>query len=136
MTTRPTTHQVQVRWPDLDINGHVTHSTVVAYLEVGRDAVLSAHGIPGRDWVVRHCAIDYARELRPRGPHVEYRCDGVSPGRTSLRVRERLMQDGETAVSAEFVLVMWNGARQTARELTTAERHELGALTTPDDKEL
>ncbi|MFD5567518.1 acyl-CoA thioesterase [Streptomyces cadmiisoli] len=125
MTTRPTTHQVQVRWPDVDALGHVNHSTVLAYLEVGRDAVLSACGIAAQDCVVRHCTIDYVREVRPQGPHVEYRFDDVVPGRTSIRVEERLMQVGETAVASAFVLVMWNGAEHAPRELTPAERDAL-----------
>ncbi|MEV8434706.1 hotdog domain-containing protein (plasmid) [Streptomyces sp. HUAS 31] len=128
MTCPSTTHQVQVRWPDIDALGHVNHSTVLVYLEVGRDAVLSACGIEPRQVVVRHCAIDYVRELRPRGSHVEYRLDALEPGRTSLRIEERLMRGGETAVSSTFVLVLWDDARRAARELTPDERHALSTL--------
>ncbi|MET9671268.1 thioesterase family protein [Streptomyces sp. NPDC006475] len=128
MTARSTTHQVQVRWPDIDALGHVNHSTVLVYLEVGRDAVLSACGIEPRESVVRHCAIDYVRELRPQGSHVAYRLDAVEPGRTSLRIEERLMQDGETAVSSTFVLVLWDATGRAARELTPDERHALLTL--------
>jgi hypothetical protein len=38
------------------------------------------------------------------------------------------MHAGETAVSATFVLVMWDANRRAARELTLDERRHLLAL--------
>ena len=43
--TAPTTHEVQMRWQDLDELGHVNHNVVLTYLEEGRDAFLGARGI-------------------------------------------------------------------------------------------
>lgn len=122
-------HIVQVRWPDLDGLGHVNHSTVLAYLEVGRDAALASRGISGADYVVRHCVIDYQGELRPSGPHVEYQCESVKLGTKSIRTVERLLNsEGHCVVEGIFTLVMWDPGARASRELTTEERASLSTL--------
>lgn len=122
-------HSVQVRWPDLDGLGHVNHSTVLAYLEVGRDAVFASCGISGEDYVVRHCEIDYRGELRPSGSHVEYQFEGANLGRTSIRTVERLLDsEGHCVVEAIFTLVMWDQGARASRELTANERSELSSF--------
>jgi acyl-CoA thioesterase FadM len=129
VTKTSLSHQIQVRWPDIDGLGHVNHSTILAYLEVGRDSILAAHGISGSDYVVRRGEIDYLGELRPNGGFAEYRLDELELGRTSLRLRERMLQgSGETAVSALFILVLWDIDKRAARELSASERTNLGDL--------
>lgn len=118
-------YRVQVRWPDIDALGHVNHSATLAYLEVGRDALLSELGIRPDSYVIRRCEVDYLGELRPEGGYAEYRLDALEAGRTSIRTTERLVHGDETAVSATFVLVMWDGAARRARELTDEERRGL-----------
>ena len=128
--SRSDRHNVQVRWPDIDSLGHVNHSAVLAYLEVGRDATLISRGVAGEDYVVRYCEIDYLGELRPSGPHVQYRCEGIKLGKTSIRTTERLLNsEGECVVEARFTLVMWDGEVHGSRELTHEERTNLSDLT-------
>ena len=123
---QPVQHEIQVRWPDLDGLGHVNHSTVLTYLEVGRDAFLVARGISPDDYVVRHCAIDYLGELRPRRATIRYRLTGVKAGTTSVTLTETLLDDsGAVAVAAMFILVMWDPATRTSRRLTDSERRNL-----------
>lgn len=130
-----TSRQIQVRWPDIDALGHVNHSVVLVYLEVGRDAVLAEHSVAGADYVVRHCDIDYVSELRPTSGYAEYRLDGLVLGRTSIRLTERLVDaHGQTAVTASFVLVMWDTEKRMSRELTDSERHMLGKLEVHHDE--
>lgn len=127
-------HDIQVRWSDLDGLGHVNHSTVLAYLEVGRDAALDALGISPDQYVVRQCDVNYLRELRPADARVEYRCDSLAPGRTSIRTRERLLDaHGRDAVEAQFTLVMWDADLRGSRTLTDAERRN---LSTPSFEEI
>lgn len=122
-------HDIQVRWSDLDGLGHVNHSTVLAYLEVGRDAALHTLGIEPDQYVVRQCDVNYLHELRPAESGVEYRCDGLIPGRTSIRTRERLLDaQGRNAVEAQFTLVMWDAALRGSRPLTSDERRNLSSL--------
>ena len=123
---QPEEQEIQVRWPDTDQLGHLNHSVVLTYLEVGRDAVLARKGISPYDYVVRHCAVDYVRELRPRRPTVRYRLTGVTAGTTSLTLTEELLDDsGAIAVAATFTLVMWDRTRGTSRKLTDIERRNL-----------
>ena len=128
------TARVQVRWPDIDALGHVNHSATLAYLEVGRDAILTRLGIRPDAYVIRHCEIDYLSELRPEGGYADYRLDRLEAGRTSIRTTERLLCAEETAVSATFVLVMWDAATRTARELTGQERRALSIPPTPETR--
>lgn len=122
-------HDIQVRWPDLDGLGHVNHSAILVYLEVGRDASLASRGICGDDYVVRHCDVDYRSEVRPTGSHVVYECERVKLGRTSIRTTERLLHpDGQCAVEATFTLVMWDSKARTTRPLTDEERAKLSSL--------
>ncbi|MFJ5646178.1 acyl-CoA thioesterase [Streptomyces sp. NPDC093223] len=122
-------HQVQVRWPDVDGLGHVNHSAVLSLLEVGRDAVLGARGIPPHAYVVRRCEVDYVGELRPLGSYVDYVCDGLTLGNTSIRVSERLLgPGGRAAVSAVFTLVLWDRDARAARPLTAGERELMSDL--------
>jgi len=122
-------HCIQVRWPDLDGLGHVNHSSILVYLEVGREASFATRDIFGDDYVVRHCEVDYRSELRPTGPHVEYECDRVSLGNTSIRTVERLLDpNGECAVEARFTLVMWDAKLRRSRMLTPVEREKFASL--------
>ncbi|MFQ3561838.1 hypothetical protein QZN11_34275 [Streptomyces gramineus] len=129
MTGTGAQHLVQVRWPDLDGLGHVNHTAVLALLEVGRDAVLGRRGLLPHQYVVRHCEVSYEGELRPTGPDVVYRCDSLAPGTTSVRTRERLLDDqGRTAVTAVFTLVRWDADAHVPRPLTDEERERLSDL--------
>jgi acyl-CoA thioesterase FadM len=126
-------HDIQVRWPDLDGLGHVNHSAVLVYLEVGRDATLRSAGITPEQYVVRHCEVSYHRQVRPGDRCVRYRCDGMQPGRTSIRTTERLLDlDGFDAVAAEFTLVMWDPTCGEPRPLTDRERTHLSGSTTEE----
>ena len=129
-----TEQEIQVRWPDLDSLGHVNHSVVLAYLEVGRDAVLATMNIGPNEYVVRHCAIDYVGELRPSGATIRYRCTDLKAGDTSITCREALIDDtGAIAVKATFTLVMWDPKKRTSRRLSDAERHQLALVRTEEE---
>lgn len=120
---------VQVRWPDLDSLGHVNHSAILVYLEVGRDACLATRQILGDDYVVRHCEVDYRSEVKPTGPYVVYEWERAQLGRSSIRTTERLLDsDGQCAVEATFTLVMWDPRERSTRPLTIEERKKFASL--------
>lgn len=129
MTWRGESHDVQVRWPDLDGLGHVNHSTILTYLEVGRDATLRSRGILSEDYVVRHCEVNYQGELRPSGSHIRYQCAEIKLGNTSIRMREGLFDaEGKCVIEAAFTIVMWDATDRGSRELTNEERRSLAGL--------
>jgi acyl-CoA thioesterase FadM len=123
-------HQVQVRWTDLDALGHVTHSAVIVFLEEGRDAMLERHGIGRDEYVVGHCAVSFLREIDPSFKSVTVQCDVRELGRSSLTTSERIVDDsGDVVVEAEFRIVLWDAERRGSRPISDSERASLQEVT-------
>ena len=67
-------HQVQMRWQDIDGLGHVNHAVVLTYLEEGRDAFLAEHGISRDSYVVGRCSVEYLAEIHGDQDTVTVEC--------------------------------------------------------------
>lgn len=125
-----TTHDVQMRWQDLDALGHVNHNVVLTYLEEGRDAFLGARGIDRDNYVVGSCSITYLAEIEPGQGLVTVECRISELGSSSLRTSERILgPGGEVLVEAEFALVLWDPDSRGSRPITEAERAALADQT-------
>ena len=119
-------HAVQTRWEDIDALGHVGHTAVLVLLEQGRDSFLSSHGIGPDQYVVGRCSVTFAREIDPSQKEVTVECSVQEMGTSSLTTTERILDPaGETAVAAEFGLVMWDPERRGSRPITDTERASL-----------
>ena len=102
--------EIEIRWKDLDVYGHVNNAVYLTYLEEGRDEWL---GIvlddPGEVWGYVLAAlgrIDYKRELDLDDDRVLARCRLGRIGTSSVHtVEEVATLDGEVAARAEAVLV-------------------------------
>ena len=88
-----------------------------------------AGGSPGTgdgrdpDIILARLEVDYLRQLRYRvGERLCVRTRVLRLGRTSLTVRQELVQDGEVAIRADAVLVLFDFATDSSRPLTDAER--------------
>ncbi|MGB2850169.1 MAG: acyl-CoA thioesterase [Solirubrobacterales bacterium] len=124
--TAATTHEVQMRWQDLDALGHVNHNVVLTYLEEGRDAFLGARGIGRDNYVVGGCSITYLAEIEPGQGLVTVECGVSELGDSSVRTSERVLgPGGEVLVEAEFALVLWDPDSRGSRPITAAERSAL-----------
>ena len=81
--------EIEIRWRDLDVYGHVNHVVFLTYLEEARDEWLGRTlGDPAQVWdyVVARVAIDYKRELSLADDSVIARCRLESIGsRASAR---------------------------------------------------
>jgi acyl-CoA thioester hydrolase len=121
--------EIEIRWRDLDVYGHVNHVVFLTYLEEARDEWLGrALGDPAKIWdyVVARVAIDYKRELSLEDDIVVATCRLESIGRSSLRTHEEVVtRDGEKAAVAEAVLVARDPEAGGARPLTDDERASL-----------
>jgi acyl-CoA thioester hydrolase len=127
----PATHEVQMRWRDLDGLGHVSHNVALIYLEEGRDAFLGTCGIGRRDYVVGRCSVTFLGEIVPELRTVTAECSIAAVGGSSLTTSERLLgESGDVLVEAEFGLVLWDAERHASRPVTDAER---AALTRPEE---
>jgi acyl-CoA thioester hydrolase len=121
--------EIEIRWRDLDVYGHVNHVVYLTYLEEARDEWLgSTLGDPAQVWdyVVARVAIDYKRELSLADDIVIARCRLESIGTSSLRTFEEVVtRGGEVSASAEAVLVARDAETGRSRPLTDAERAAL-----------
>ena len=121
--------EIEIRWRDLDVYGHVNHVVFLTYLEESRDEWLArALGDPAKIWdyVVARVAIDYKRELSLQDDIVVATCRLESIGTSSLRTHEEVLtRDGEQAAVAEAVLVARDPGAGRARPLTDDERASL-----------
>ncbi|HEV7164640.1 MAG TPA: acyl-CoA thioesterase [Gammaproteobacteria bacterium] len=96
----------EVRWADLDPNGHVRHSAYADYGAQARVAFLAEHGFGlGQFMKLRMGPVlfredlKYVREIRANET-IRVSCEavGISPNRKHWRIRHRVFrQDGELA---------------------------------------
>ena len=123
--------EIEVRWRDLDVYGHVNHVVFLTYLEEARDEWLGRTlGDPDEIWnyVVARVAIDYRREISLADDVVVARCRLGSVGTSSIRTVEHVVtRAGEVAAEAEAVLVARDRDTGRSRPLTPAEREALTA---------
>lgn len=118
-------HRVQMRWRDLDALGHVNHMVVLTYLEEGRDAFLAGHGINRDEYVVGRCSVGFNREI-PAADAVTVECSVAAVGNKSITTSERVVDaEGNTAIEAQFTIVLWDPDGRKTREVTDSERDSL-----------
>lgn len=105
----------------------MNHARALGPLEDARLAM--AAGSPGTaegrepDIILARLEVDYLRQLRYRlGERLCVRSRVLRLGTKSLTVRQELEQDGEVAIRADAVLVLFDFATDTSRPLTEAER--------------
>jgi acyl-CoA thioester hydrolase len=101
--------------------GHVNHARALSLLEDARLAM--GNGAAGGGMILARLEVDYLRQLY-------YRVDEplcvaswvLRLGTKSLTLRQELVQDGEVAIRADVVLVMFDFATDASRALTEEER--------------
>jgi acyl-CoA thioester hydrolase len=123
---------VQLRWRDMDMLGHLNQSVYHELLEEGRAAVMwelmrraGNDNIPGT-YVLAHVDLDYHTEVRKDHGEVEIVVTVSGVGNSSFRLRHELrLPDGTVAASGETVMVAWDPRSRGKRALTEAERAAL-----------
>jgi acyl-CoA thioester hydrolase len=115
-------HSVQLRWSDPDSLGHVNHARALSLLEDARLAM--ADGAPGSvGLILARLEVDYLRQLHYRtGERLCVRSVVVRLGSKSFTVRQELTQDGEVAIRADVVMVLFDFATNASRAMTDEER--------------
>ena len=113
-------HPVQLRWSDPDSLGHVNHARALSLLE---DARLAMVGGSGGALILARLEVDYLRQLYYRVAERLCVTSWVTRlGTKSFTVRQELVQDGEVAIRADVVMVVFDFATDTSRPLTDEER--------------
>ena len=133
MTGLEHTVQVQLRWRDMDMLGHLNQSVYHELLEEGRAALITelvrrvggdhAHGA----FVLAHVDLDYHSEVRKDHGVVDVLVRVAHVGTSSLQLEHEVrLPDGSIAASGKTVLVGWDPATRGKRMLSDAERAALG----------
>ncbi len=123
---------VQLRWRDMDMLGHLNQSVYHELLEEGRAALMTeiirrvgadrAHGT----FVLAHVDLDYHTEVRKDHGEVEIVVRVQRVGNSSLTLQHEIrLPDGTVAASGQTVLVAWDPAARGKRILSDAERSAL-----------
>ncbi|RBY95510.1 acyl-CoA thioesterase [Blastococcus sp. TF02-8] len=114
-------HRVQLRWSDPDMLGHVNHARALALLEDARLAM--GDGRPGGALILARLEADYLRQLYYRVNEPLTVSSWVTRlGTKSFTLRQELAQDGEVAIRADIVLVIFDFDANTSRAMTDEER--------------
>ncbi|MGY1635980.1 acyl-CoA thioesterase [Geodermatophilus sp. SYSU D00742] len=115
-------HEVQLRWSDPDSLGHVNHARALSLIEDARLAM--AEGAPGDGGVIlARLEVDYLRQLYYRvRERLCVRSTVTRLGTRSVTVRQELFQDGEVAIRADVVMVLFDFGTDTSRAMSDAER--------------
>jgi acyl-CoA thioester hydrolase len=114
-------HPVQLRWSDPDSLGHVNHARALALIEDARLAMNDGAVTGGI--ILARLEVDYLRQLYYRVGERPVVWSWVTRiGTKSVTVRQELVQDGEVAIRADGVLVMFDFDTDMSRPLTDEER--------------
>ena len=115
---------VELRWTDVDMYGHVHHVAVIALAEHARsqwlDAVLEVEQT--WDYVIARLAFDYRSPLLW---HERFARIAFAPGRiggSSITLRETVSApDGRVVAEGECVIVAWDVEHARSRPLAAGE---------------
>jgi acyl-CoA thioester hydrolase len=110
-----------VRFADLDPNGHVNNAVYATYFETGRVMLMKdhSHGLmpEGLSWIMVRLDMHFRAELRWPGT-IEMGLGLVKFGRTSVTFDQVVFSEGKCVASAQSVSVLIDQARRTPTPLT------------------
>jgi acyl-CoA thioester hydrolase len=121
-----------LRFADADMNGHVTQGVIAALCQNGRALLLvgPANALlpPGARWVARQLTLDFRQELTWPGT-AEIGTAVERLGRSSIRFRQAVLQDGKCKAVAGAVMVLIDVRTRRAMAIPQNLRERLAAMT-------
>ena len=106
--------------------GHVNHARALSLLEDARLAMTD--GRPGGGLILARLEVDYLRQLYYRvGEPLTVTSWVTRLGTRSFTLRQELVQDGEVAIGADVVMVVFDFAANASRAMTEDEREQWSA---------
>jgi acyl-CoA thioester hydrolase len=110
-----------VRFADLDPNGHVNNAVYATYFETGRVTLVKdrSNGLmpPGLGWIMVRIDIHFRAELHWPGK-IELGLGVVKFGRTSVTFEQVVFSEGRCVASAQAVTVLIDEATRKPTPLT------------------
>jgi acyl-CoA thioester hydrolase len=127
----PSRTTADIRYADLDRQGHVNNAVFSTFSEIGRVAFLYDPDRPlapeNASFVIARIEIDFHAELHWPG-QVEIGTGVVEIGRSSCRIAQGIYSRGNLAASVAGVLVMMDTTTRRSMPLPQATRAALEAL--------
>jgi acyl-CoA thioester hydrolase len=109
-----------IRFRDLDPQGHVNQAVFMTYFETGRVAMFRTPdlgiGVPGLTYVLVRIEVDYMKELHWPGL-IDIGTAVASFGRSSFKVAQAIFRDGACAATARATLVCMDKATRKSAPL-------------------
>ena len=116
----PSRTSADIRYADMDRQGHVNNAVFATFSEIGRVALLYRPDAPlapeGASFVIARIEIDFLEELHWPGT-VDIGTGVTRIGRSSFGLTQGLFSGGRAVAAVEAVLVMLNGATRRSMPL-------------------
>ena len=118
--TRSQRHQVQLRWGDQDLNGHVNNARIMDYLQEARIAFLHS---PRTDagYVIRSITVQYLRPVHFRFASLTVTTEVTRVGSSSFTLRQQGTHSDAALFTAEVTVVAFSRSTQSKRTLDSAD---------------
>ncbi len=119
------THEVQMRFSDLDVMGHVNHARFLTYIEDARVALLRqlAESAEQSDasMILAHIDLDYLHPLTLGSESVAVDIWIDQVGSKSFTVKQEVRQGEEVAARGSTIMVAFDYSTQSTRMLSDNE---------------
>ena len=108
---------IQLRFNDIDMMGHVNNAVIMEYLDLGKDAFFSAHGLPPTkgDFTVMvvHYEVDFRSQIHYHD-NIVVETEIEKLGNKSLTVMQRVVNTDTGTLCVECRTVMAGYRRSTS----------------------
>ena len=119
----------KIRYADTDRQGHVNNAVFATFLETGRVEVLYNRDYhllaEGASFVIASLKLDFLKEIRWPG-QVDTGTGILKIGNSSIRIYQKLFQDGQCVATAETVIVQVDDQTGRGKRLSDDARETLG----------
>ncbi|GGJ50267.1 acyl-CoA thioesterase [Deinococcus roseus] len=132
----PLVTDIQIRFGDTDMLGHINNAAYVQYLEVARMQMVQEarkRGIPNFNFVLAHISLDFRREIK-LGQQVQVETTVVKIGKSSFEMAYQVLADGVVCSTAKSVQVGIDPQAMTSAVLPDAVRGFLTSLMDPQEE--
>jgi len=134
----PSRTSADIRYSDLDRQGHVNNAVFATFSEIGRVAFMydPAHPLAseGRSFVIARLLIDFRAELFWPGT-VEIGTGVVKVGRSSFSLAQGIFNEGRLVATAEATIVMVDKETRRSTPLPPATVDVLKSLMLADARQ-
>ena len=139
--TKPSKYNVEVRFSDFDLFGHLNHARYLAYCEEHRSSFLpemarhTGIDLLGSGFVIARIECDYISPLGPSTRLVQVAMIVNKLGRTSLDVEYAISGKGVSHAKIRSIIILVD-RDGSPRPLTDVERTYLSGFQRPDLEDL